>query len=115
VTVLDEIVNALLPARISGEAAELAKCLEAVDSASEDLVRIRLVPDVPDEVILGAVEGTVEGNCQLHHPEVRRQVATGLGEAIDQECPNIVGQLGELVVIEVSESAGEVERFEMVE
>ena len=46
--------------------------------AGEDLVRIGLVADVPDDAVVRRVEDVVQRDRQLDRAEVRRQVAAGL-------------------------------------
>ena len=46
--------------------------------AGQDLVRIGLVADVPDDAVVRRVEDVVQRDRQLDRAEVRRQVAAGL-------------------------------------
>ena len=57
----------------------------ALAPAGQDLVRIGLVADVPDEPVVRRVEDVVQRDRQLDRAEVRRQVAAGLRDALQHE------------------------------
>ncbi len=115
VAVLDPVVRALLPARIPGQAAVLAEGREAVGAPGEDLVYICLVPDVPDDGVVRAVEDAVQRQRQLDDPEVGGQVPAGLRHLLDEVPADGVGEHGELVRVEAAQVTGEVEVLEQVE
>ncbi len=57
-----------------GEAREpvlLAQGADPVAAAGEDLVRVALVPDVPDQLVARRVEHGVQRDRQLHDAEPR--------------------------------------------
>ena len=56
---------------------ELAQRRHRLAAAGEDLVRVGLVADVPDDAVVGRVEDVVQRDRQLDRAEVRRQVAAG--------------------------------------
>ncbi len=90
------VVFALVAAREAADAAKLPQAAHAVAAAGQDLVRIGLVADVPDQAVLGRVEDAVQRDRQLHRPEVAGQVAAGLRHAGQHVVPQFVGQLPEL-------------------
>ena len=55
----------------AGQAAALAQGADAVAAPGEDLVRIGLVADVPDQPVARGVEVLVQGNGQLDDAEAR--------------------------------------------
>ena len=61
----EDVVLRLRPAREAREAPLLADRLEPVPPSRQDLVRVALVADVPDEEVPGRVEDVVEGDRQL--------------------------------------------------
>src|SRR5262245_42712547 len=61
--------------RKAGETALLAQGVEALPAAGEELVAIRLVPDVPDDEIFRGVEDGVDGEGELDGPETGAQMA----------------------------------------
>ncbi len=82
----------------AGEAAFLAQGADAVAAAGDDLVRIALVADVPDQLVVGRVEDGVDGDGQLDDAEAGTEMAAGLGDGGDQFGAKLVGEGGELVV-----------------
>ncbi len=81
--------------------------VEPVASAGQDLVDVRLVAGVPEQHVTGAVEHPVQGHRELHHPEVRSEVAAGAADLVDQEVADLLGQLGELRRLRARRSAGD--------
>ena len=69
----ERVVFALRPAGEARQPAALAQRADAVAPAGQDLVRIGLVPDVPDQPVVRRVEHRVQRDRQLHHPERRRR------------------------------------------
>ena len=61
----ERIVDALSTLGETGKTAALAQRTHALAAAGDDLVRIGLMADVPDETILRGVEHVVERNGQL--------------------------------------------------
>ena len=76
------VVQALLSREKAGDAFELAKGVEAIATAGEQLVDVALMPNVPYDLISWAVEGTVESYGKLNHAQVRGKVAAGNGDGI---------------------------------
>lgn len=64
-------------------------------------MRISLVPNVKDESVLRAVEDVVHGDCELYNPKARAQVASCLGDHVDQLGADLFGQGLELLCVEV--------------
>ncbi len=69
VAVLDDVVLGLLAGGVAGEAA-LAAQLGEVLTAGQQLVHIALVAGVPQDAVHRRLEDPVQGDGQLHHPEV---------------------------------------------
>jgi hypothetical protein len=87
------VVDALGPLGEARQPAALAQGLDAVAAAGEDLVRIGLVADVPDDDVLGRLEHVVQGHGQLDHAQARAQMAAGHGHGVDGFGPHLVRQL----------------------
>ena len=115
VGVLDDVVGALGPRRVAGEAPVGAQPGEVGLAAGEQLVHIRLVAGVPDDPVDGRVEGPVQGDGELDDAEVGAEVAAADGHRLDEEVPDLGGQLGELVAAEPSQVARLPDRFQHVE
>src|SRR5690606_30573436 len=69
------VVRRLAGGGEAGQAATLPDGLDTVGTSGEDLVAVRLVPDVPHDPVLERVEQVVEGDGQLDRTEARSQVA----------------------------------------
>ena len=69
------IVGALFGVGESADAAELAEGVEGLASAGEYLVTISLMPDVPDDAVVGRVEDVMQGHGQLHGAEAGAEVS----------------------------------------
>ena len=59
----------------AGKSAALPQRPDAVATAGQDLVRIGLMADVPDQAVLRGVEHVVEGNRQLDDPQPGAEMA----------------------------------------
>jgi hypothetical protein len=74
----------------------LSKSGKLVTPPGEDLVAIRLVPDIPDELVGGRIEHVVECDSEVGRPEARRQMATVPTDYVDHVVPDFLGELGKL-------------------
>ena len=59
------------------EPAALAQRADARAPAGEDLVRIGLMPDVPDQAVARSVKHVVQRDCQLDYTKAGAEVAAG--------------------------------------
>ena len=98
VAVLDEVVRALLAARVAGQAAGLAQLGEAGLAPGDDLVHVGLVAGVPDDGVGRRVEHPVQRQRQLDGAEVGPEVAAGLGHGLDDEVADLAGEIVQLGV-----------------
>ena len=76
-------------------AAALAQRADPVAPAGEDLVRIGLVPDVPDDAVMRRIEHVVQRDGEFDDAEPRAEVAAGDGHRRDRLLPEFVGNLPE--------------------
>ena len=79
------VVLALVTTREPAYAAQLAQAQHPVAAAGQDLVRIGLVTDIPDQPVMRRVEYIVQRNSQLDRTEIGREMAAGLGHAVEHE------------------------------
>src|SRR5665647_3231848 len=77
--------------------AGLAQGADAVAPAGQNLVRIGLVADVPDQPIGRGVEHGMQGHGQLDHAQAGAEMAAGIGHGVDGLAPQLVGQLRQLL------------------
>ena len=82
------------------EAAVLADRVELVAAAGEDLVRVGLVADVPEDLVARRVEQRVERHGDLAGAEVGAEVAADLADRVDDQLADLLRDLLELVVVE---------------
>ena len=94
--VLDQVVLGLLSRRIAGQPACLTQPSKVARPTRDDLVHVCLVAGVPNDRVLRAVEGAVEGKRQLHDPEVGGEMPAGFGRLFDQEGTDFGGELRKL-------------------
>ena len=94
--VLDMIVGALGARRVPGDTTEGAQRVEGIATPGNELVDIRLVTDVPDDPIVGAVEYTMQSQRQLDDPQIGREMTTGACQRLDQPNADLSGEVDEL-------------------
>src|SRR5262249_22001676 len=104
VAVLDEVVLGLAPARVAGKATSLTERAEVLVAAGQQLVHVRLVPGVEDQLVLGRVEHPVRRDRQLYHTEVRAEVAAGPGHRLHQDIADLRTQEAQLLLGETFEA-----------
>ena len=94
----EEVVGRLGRLREPGHPARLAQRRQAVEAAGEDLVRIALVADIPEQAVrpggIGAkVVDVVQGQRQLDDPEVRREVPAVFRDGFEDQRAHFPGKL----------------------
>ena len=98
-----------------GEAAQpatLAQRTDAVAPPGQDLVRIALVADVPHQLVLRRVEHIMDRGGQFDHAQSRAQMAPGGADGVDHFGAQFVGQLAELVLAQLAQIVGCIDRIE---
>ena len=96
----ERVVFALGALGEAGQAAALAQRADAVAPAGEDLVRIGLVADVPDQPVARRVEDVVQRDRQLDDAEAGAEMAAGDRDGVDRLVAQLVGKLAQLAVLE---------------
>ena len=79
----EAVVFALRALGEAGEAAACAQGADAVAAAGQDLVRIGLVADVPDQLVIGRVEDVMQRDRQLDDAEAGAEMAAGHRDRVD--------------------------------
>src|SRR3954463_8424848 len=95
-----DVVLGLVDRAERGEALVLADRRELVAAAREDLVRIGLVADVPEDLVARGVEQRVQRDRELARPQVRPEVAADLADRVDDVRADLLGDLDERVLVE---------------
>src|SRR5690242_17428557 len=101
-------------ARKAGDAVDHAQPRHGFAPAGEDLVRISLVADVPDDAVFRRVENVVQRDRQLYRSEVGGEMPAGLGHRFEYEGAQLVGELAELLALERAELRRIVDRLEQL-
>ena len=96
----ERVVFALGALGEAGEAAALAQRADAVAAAGQDLVRIGLVADVPDQAVARRVEDVMERDGELDHAEPGAEMAAGHRDGVDGLLAQLVGELAQLPAFE---------------
>ena len=92
----ERIVVALRPLGEAGQAVFHPQGADTVTAAGQDLVRIGLMPDIPDKPVIRRVENIVQGNGEFDHAETGAKVPAGVGNHVDQFGAQLPGQLAEI-------------------
>ena len=106
------VVGALAALGEAGQPAALPQRADAAAAPGDDLVRIALVADVPDQLVVGRVEDRVDRHGQLDHPEARAEMPAGLRHHRDQLLAQFVRDGGELGVRHAAQVGGAVHAVE---
>ena len=100
------VVRALLAAGEAGEPAALAQAADTVTPAGQDLVRIALMGDIPDQPVIGRVEDMVQGRRQFDDTKAGAQVAAGHRDRLDHLRTQFVGEVTQLSFVEFAQIRG---------
>ena len=95
-----------------GEAVVLADRRQPVAAAGEDLVRVGLVADVPEDLVARRVEQAVQGDGELAGAEVGAEVAADLADRVDDVGAHLLRDLLQLLVVEAVQVGGAVDPVE---
>ena len=74
---IEGIAVTFLPFGKSAETVCFPQRGKLVFSAGENLMGVRLMAHIPDQLVLGKIQHPVQRYGQLHHSQVRRQMAAG--------------------------------------
>ena len=85
------------------QAIRLTERADAVAPTGEDLMRVGLVADVPDQPVTRRIEDMMQGDGQLDHAKPRAEMAAGDRNRGDQLLAELLGQLGQLLVLKRAE------------
>ena len=91
------VVLALGAKREAVQAVRGADGSETILPAGEQFVHVRLMADVPHELVLWRFEHPMQSHRQFHHAEVRPEVSAVIGQAADQFLAQFLRQFLELL------------------
>ena len=107
------VVLALRPLGEAGQPASLAEGADPRAPAGQDLVRIALMADIPDQDVFGGIEQVVKGYGELDHSDPGPEVASGVGDRVDRLGAELVGEQLELPHGQSPEVVGPLDQVEM--
>ena len=102
----ERVVLALGALGEAGEAAALAQGADAIAPAGQDLVRVGLVADVPDNPIARRVEHVMQGDGELDDTQARTEMPPGHRYCVDRLGPQLVRDLLEFFFGKLAEIFG---------
>ena len=88
------------------------KRADAVAPAGQDLVRIGLVADVPDQPVLRGVEHVMERDRQLDDPEPGAEMAARDRDGVDGLLAQLVRQLAQLAAVQPTQVGRRLDEIE---
>ena len=108
----ERIVVALGALGEAGQAAAGAQGADAVAAAGQDLVRIGLMADVPDQAVARGVEDVMDGGGQFDDAEAGAEMAAGDRNGVDGFLAQLVGDLPDLLHLEPAQVVGRADGVE---
>src|SRR6478736_116975 len=103
------IVLALGALGEAGQAVAHPERADAVAASGQDLVRVGLMADVPDDPVCRRLEDVVQGDRELDHAEARAEMAAGDRDRVDGFRAQLVRDLPKLALLEPAEVIGGVD------
>ena len=107
-----DVVDRLVARAERRQPAVLADGVELVAAAGEDLVRVGLVADVPEDLVLRRLQHGVQRDGDLAGAEVGAEVAADLADGVDDVLADLLGDLLQLVLGERPEVVGSVDAIQ---
>ena len=90
------------PSREAGQSTTLSKGSNTVPPTGQNLVRITLMTDIPDQPIGRGLEHMVQSHRQFHNAQTGAQMSAGDRNGINRLCTQFICQLLELVSREIT-------------
>ena len=86
-----------------GKPAALAQCADTVAPPGQDLVRIALVTDVEDQLVVRRIEDVVDGDRQFDDAQPRAKMSAGHRDGVDRFVAQFVGKLAQLRLFQLAQ------------
>ena len=84
----------------TGQAAVLPQMRKIRLASGQQLMHIRLMPNIKNQAVYLGIKNGLDGHAQLHHAQVSGQMSAGFGNVGDQKLPDLPAELGSLPVIQ---------------
>ena len=102
----ERIVFALQALGETAQASALPQSSDPIAAASQDLVRVGLVADVPDDAIGRRVENVVQRDGQFDHAEAGAEMTASHRYRADRLGAQFVGELSQIVLAQLAQIGG---------
>ena len=99
----ERVVLALGALGESGKTATGTQRADAITAPGEDLVRIGLMADVPDDSVIRGVEYIMKCGGQFDHAKTSAEMAAGYRHRVDGFKPQLVGELAQLLGLQLAQ------------
>src|SRR5262245_57021439 len=106
------VVLAFGAAGETGQAGAHAQGADPVAPAGQDLVRIGLMTDVPDQAIMRRVERMMQRHSEFDDPKARSEMSAGHRYRIDGFGAQLGGELFQLIARKIARVGGRVNLVE---
>jgi hypothetical protein len=97
VTGIEDIIRTLLPLGKTADPLILPQGVKTIPPPGQELVGIALMAYVPYQFVPREVEDIVKGHCQLHHPQIGREVTPVFRNRGDDLLPYLMAEPLELL------------------
>ena len=108
----ERVVLALVALGEAGQATALAQGTHAVASPCQDLVRIALVANIEDQLVIGRIEHGMDRHGELNDAEARSKVPTGHRDNINDFLADLLRNLFQFRPRPAFEVVGRIDRIE---
>ena len=105
------VVFALAAFGKSRQASASAQGADAVTASGEDLMRIALMADIPDQPVVRRVENIMDSGSQLDNAKSSAQMAAGDGNCRNGFGTQLVGKLAKLRRCKIAKVRGHFNRI----
>ena len=79
------IVDTLATLGKTSDTSLAAQGVHASATTGQNLVRIGLMTDIPDQPIIGGIKDVMQGDGQFHRTQIGGKVAAGPGHGLDEK------------------------------
>ncbi len=108
----ERVVFALRALGETRKPAALPDRADTVAPAGQDLVRVRLMTDIPDQPVMRRVEDVVQRHGQLDDAEAGAEMTAGDRNRVDQLGAQLVGELPQIFFRQLPQIGGNVDLVE---
>jgi len=96
----------------AGQTAAAAQRPDTITTAGDDLVRIGLMADIPDQSVAWRVEHVVDGRCQFDNAKASAQMSAGYGNRGNGFLSQLIRELAQLLRLELAQLFGSIDSVE---